>query len=877
MTGWEIALKALTPATKILSLLKKKLEGNFTIYKALHDAGIAQYGDFKDFYRKALGAMAPTTHPSVITIFDKKSIMNAFDESYRGVISQEQLHQFVLAQISADNFFSEFSISIGDDILIFQQYILKVILENLDPSTQYLANRITDMEEKVDDIKSDTDQTLRMVKEIYAAFKGGFPKVIDASKEVAIERGDFNEDIEDILTELAHKRNESVIRLLEGFRRRHWDKLSTKQRYKVDGNLAIAYTEMGDIENAAKYMVLLPDYLPSHEEALGLAAMGYALTDNIAKAQAFIQKAQAVNPFSPHAAVAKLISLPEIATISEIETILTDQLRANPMVALHAAMQLKDRGPEGRLKSMKLLESIDLIGMEETLVYYEVLDRKGAVITMIAVDEYLAMLKLLKPEIIHKLETARDLFTQSWQYFKETDLKKSKWDSLANRGVVNKLLGKRDEAEQDFLASLQQEKRFFTYHNLLEMYLQDGRDNAALVDEIRNSIKLTPAEHEEVLFMELNSLLKKGQTEQILTILEKADLGNGRETNYKVVFFSSLALVDLGRSDDALKISTDLADAHPSEIIPNFQAAHIASVLQKPDIANVYAEKLMTLLKGDEGQYLLEMIVTLLYNLARYDDVVKLLDCERFKNGHNGFTSNLVNSLVAVGRVGDAVALLEQLHDHNTPNLEALHFLINACDTAFDYATSEKYVAEGVKAFPDNGFFHGKMIAQSLRDRKPQEARGYLQKLSSAGWSVMRQLEALAVAIPSVGSNHWASGLEIAMELRNSDFINSDTNKGFIMLMENMRRNGYHKYLIDEIVVGSTVQLQATSGDFLVITIGDPQLIIKAMALDHPLAHQLIGCRVNDQVVINQMSYQVVRILGPDFTLWHDCKLRLGL
>jgi tetratricopeptide (TPR) repeat protein len=877
MTGWEIALKSITPASWVIKTIRNKMQGNYTMHKVLTAVGAADKGDFKAVYQKALTTLGPNTHPLVVKLFDRESMMDWFADSYHGKIEDSELQEHVYAQMSVNEEFALLREGIDDEIVAVKQHILAAILEEIDPKTRYICDLIQRVSEQLHDIKEDTGPTLEMVTKMYKMMTVTDPITITVPTEIKMVTGDFEGYIEDILEEIDLGRYESVIRLLGKYRAKYWERLSDEQRFKLDTNMALAHIAMGDTRKAAEYIIKLPEYKANSALAYGLAAMGYAYMDNPELTEGMALLAFSIDPHSPHAVVARILVLPPDADSSEFDRVLIKAPKDDVMVALYGAMYLKDLGAKARKQAMEMLETINLEPLKASLAYYEVIERKAVLATMIAIDEIVEGVMIVSASIRQQLTNALNWFDEAWDYYKETDLRKGKWNVLANRGVVKKVLGNTPEAERDFLAALQEQKHFFSYHHLLVIYMEEGRDNAALIEEIRDDMKLDPEQEQEVLFLELDNLLRNGKPDEVLKKLDGAKLGEGKEALFKREFFRSIAMKKKGQNQDALLIAVTLADAYPQDLMPNYQAADLAFAIGEPQFANNYMDKAIAAINGTEQSNLLEGIVSTLLDLQRFQDIINLLDRDSLKISINKFSGYLITALINVDLWGEAVELAEKCYNKDKPDHFCTRVMIEACERACDFEAAREYAENGIKHFPDEAFFYGKALGQLLREQKVDEVKFRLDQLSSKGWPIIRMMEVLAVAIPTSGHLNWNAGMQLAVQLRNGDLDNPESNRAYVKLIGTMRNNGMIETTEFEVKVGTKIILQALlDNEIKEIVIDDTGTLLNAVSSTDLHATKLIGCHIGSKVEIQGKEFKITRITPPLYTVLYDSIQRKG-
>jgi tetratricopeptide (TPR) repeat protein len=126
-----------------------------------------------------------------------------------------------------------------------------------------------------------------------------------------------------------------AIHLLTELRKRSWDQLSSRDRYRVEANLGRAQEKKGQVEEAARQYLKAKAHQPQDEEARSLEAMAFHLLGNRDEAFRLANAVLADYRYSMLAIAVAVRSAPSSMSFSEVERAVPAAAR-NAIDVLHA-------------------------------------------------------------------------------------------------------------------------------------------------------------------------------------------------------------------------------------------------------------------------------------------------------------------------------------------------------------------------------------------------------------------------------------------------------------------------------------------------------------------------------------------------------------
>jgi tetratricopeptide (TPR) repeat protein len=880
-SGWDLAINKFAPALPAVKTVRDYITNkSFTAHQFFQDMGLGtDKKDFNDIYYKAMAKL--NTHPDVVKVFKDTTIMSYFHDSFGGTITIKGFLDHIHAHLAVNPDLSHLQTAIEKDLDELLVCFLQTIFESMDPETQYTVGQIHA-------VKADTEELLRVRAQDRVSdlewrknfddklntLVGRMPTELSAGKAAYMSQEDFEDNIGPILEQLRKKRNKAAIDLLEVFKARKRDTLTAEQRFKIDFALGQAHLELGNNKEAIAFFVTLPDILPTNPDAMGFAAMGYALQHDGKLAEHYAQKGLMVSPGLPTAVVARVQTLSHSASLQELDGILEDADLTNPMIALNTAEWLVAKGLEHYRRALQIFENANVI--EGTLAWAEKLERMAILNAKIAIADFIACGNLLSDDARQRLANAELWLTNAREFYKDTDLRRIKWAITANRGVIRKMAGDYEGAKADLLVAFDEEKNFFLYHHLLVIDMEQGTVNRRLIQEARQHLQLSKEQDEELFIMELNGLLEDKNHREILRLLDERQYEEGDEIAIcKLNFFRSLALVNAGDVKGGLKVAKDTADKYPSNPQISHRTADLAIMVRDEKVAHEYASQAVKALGDDPANNILFPVVELCYQLGHYQEVIDMLDKPQFKNRWNRYIEYLVPSLERVGRQGEAVEIVEKFYDPEKPIAFCAQVLIHADERACDYERAFSTTRIAIKHFPEEPFFHGKELAYYIRSNDQRSQDKKLQELVVSNWPVDHRLQALFIAVVSAGQGHFLSGLNTALQMRNEHPDELAGHKGYLNFVMGLINNGFKGIVQLLVVPPCGVELQNAGGDKVNVIIDDSGTVLNAISSTSEKARALIGQMVGATVMLNGTHFQITKILSRFDVAFLDSKVRI--
>ncbi|MCP4548014.1 MAG: hypothetical protein GY835_16235 [bacterium] len=252
---------------------------------------------------------------------------------------------------------------------------------------------------------------------------------------------DVDTEIDEAFRYVRDGRPEITIDLLEKLKRRRWDRLSSRQRYRLLANLGTATLGTGQAETAGRYYIQAAKHQRLDEDARSLEAHGYLLLGDDKNAYELAVALCQDSPDLGRAQMVRVQAAPKELSFDELLDSVPNVARGRPQVAwaLHNRAVEHERlaDSERILREANAMPSWPSVGLAlgSTILQQE-LERitdffEGRIVT-------------------ERLSEAEELFTNVLEQIPKGDPEKLSFDAYLGRGTCRRYFGNLDQARADF-------------------------------------------------------------------------------------------------------------------------------------------------------------------------------------------------------------------------------------------------------------------------------------------------------------------------------------------------------------------------------------------------------------------------------------------
>lgn len=265
-----------------------------------------------------------------------------------------------------------------------------------------------------------------------------------ASSEIAMPAppnvSETHDEIDDAVKHIAQGRPDLTVDGLEKIKKRGWDRLTARERYRVVANLGNAkLAQQKPVEAGRKYIRTV-EYQPLDEEARCYEALGYLFLGDFGRARELALRICGEHPGLGRAHMIRIRTEPDETPLDDVLESVATAVRSHPEVALalyeRATTQNRLSDAEGFIRATDLDEWPALPLALGTVILQQELTRlrmslKGPILT--------------SPE---RLTQATMFLTQALEKLAADDPETFK--AYLNRGTCRRLLGNLSQAREDF-------------------------------------------------------------------------------------------------------------------------------------------------------------------------------------------------------------------------------------------------------------------------------------------------------------------------------------------------------------------------------------------------------------------------------------------
>jgi tetratricopeptide (TPR) repeat protein len=838
-----IVLKFFNQVLKIIGSaaqgLKKRISGSYEGYKALKGIGMGENGENANaLYNESLLDFEynHVKHPLLIKLFSEKTAREAFINEYYNN-SNDAFKNDLETNLNVRSKYNDLKnskIDLGNEIAEFRS-----VFESRVQSSQSVHQ-------------------ISLVKEI--------SKYIGTGIQVSEQSIDLSTYISEISSLRSQNKHGAVLSLLERFKEARWDKLPLEIKFKVTLHFGITYFEIDNKKEAAKYFIELLNYQINLGDAISYAALGFSLIGNYESAVKYANDALQINNRNENAYLALFFSNWNTLKAEDIDKLIPPEIQTLPGIAINIAM-LKEK--EGQYD-----EAFDIASK---------IDRDHQVIDSFKIDLsiYLASNRInsveskddfifnqLDDDAINSIKYAHDKFEEIWNKIKNTDLQESRSYVLTNKGVTNKMLADPKKAEQDFRASLNIRKTYFTYRHLLILKDEVPSEYDLILKEIE-AIELSNSEKQELQIFKANREIRNGKSEEILKEFID-ELPNVKDKEIYEKYISVIADIYLktGNLVESEKYIMESVQKFPEDPFGYFFLFRIFELKGDLEKAFQYLKKAQELISEKSARIIALTIAEVYIKYQNFDAVVDILRKVANVKKPSILTKKLLGAFFQSGRFNDALTLLKPLR-HKFPK-DA--FLVDIESSIFEsmtkYDESIASLQDYIRLVPEDKLLTVKLAINFYKKNDYPSAKELLDTISDFE-SLPIDIQ-FAIADTYIKSHQYEKGQEIAYSIRQKNFNNPMVHHKYLQLQVGAGDKGHEYYFPPKIIENCHVVLINENGKHIDYILVSSPRYANEISINENLSKLLIGKSVDNVVEIGEELFRVNSIMTKYTFAYHD-------
>lgn len=643
----------------------------------------------------------------------------------------------------------------------------------------------------------------------------------------------------------AYKPKEALDYLLD-LKSRLWNKANDRVKFRLIANIGASHLSLGNDKEASKHFIEAHQYEKS-EKSWSNLALGHLLLNELDEAEKAAKETLKINPTN-EAAYSVLIQClgdkyPLEKVIEEIPK--TRRSLSQVMSAFGHVAQKQGKYSEAIEWTKKSLEGKDANdnGIETKL------QLASELLESVLQGKSLAESEVLAGERKQRIEEAKVVLDDVWNILKDTQLRYLKIQCLGNRSLVNRILGHISQALIDLEDALELDpdnSRFLLLKASLLFEKKDFPSAKKLLESVIDKEESAPLLLAEILRSE-------GKLSEVVQMLK--DRLNKRLPESLAREFKRY-LIDVFLETKQLEEAEKLANTLDGDIPVNL--ASKASVLRsqgKNDEAQQELNKAKDLLKNKASSIELLSVAVEYYQLGKYEEAASFYARLADISVDNFITRKLLDCYYRVGNDQKTLEIVQALRKKNgiIKDLTELESSIN--EEIGDLQQAQQLCEEHLKQFPDDQSVKVRLAMVLFRQQKIKEVEELLkQGIDDSELSLPKRVQ-LAQIYSLV--NKSMESIKVLYEARRKFYGESEAHAKYIALFFN-REKGLD-FSAAKVAVDTAVCVEEKSGNkqwYVIEDRKDSDPRNKELNPSHPLAKQLLGKKVGDEVLLLSSDIQ---------------------
>jgi len=727
------------------------------------------------------------------------------------------------------------------------------ILERIHEKLEFIYDLAVETRDSVNEMKEEL-RSLSITVGGQSGFSNttGRISAVGAENMVADESKLYDKQLDFLRRLRKDRKAQTALEELKLMEAKNWEEFDQELRYKVVVNIAVALLSLGRTDEAGQYLVKLEQIEFRNTDVYGFLALGYAISNNkaafdgLAKDQGE-QLQEDSNFWLAYLNLYKAILSPE-----QLDEIIPESLRNTPEILFAIGEALLDAGDEnkGFSKFDQALEALGEDISQRWNLQCVIATRKLLVIAPLEKIAFRAFTSSDKEEI----QKLVDLLTESWEYIVGTEMAKSAWHILLNRGVAYRALDNPIAAELDFEQAWQLANNFPSYKNLVLQYIDSAQlEKGQKLIELKNVENLKDFSRLDYSMLAVRLVLATGDKESVsLTLRDQLGKSTGDDRRW-ILDLVITGLFEQGAFEEAYPFIQSLIGEFAESPHGYLAMATYLRRIQKDEEANGFLEKTYQMMaEKQKPEWMWYLLSEEYYQIRNYDKAVECLahvykpgtdnDVARrfalaiFYKGDYAFAETVCHEIIGVSNNSVlAHEILFRIYENLGRNDDASNIIW-------------RYLEVGKETALDHFRFLGIKFFHSLNDL--DNVRKLISNVNDPYRFRLSQIFAIAQMHLMYGQA--SKGLDIAYEARIRHLESAKTHDLYVHLL--MSGLGESKEEMYPEVVGNNTSVEVTDQASKSITylITEDERLTGSNILrrENALSRFLIGKKIGDVISI---------------------------
>ena len=675
---------------------------------------------------------------------------------------------------------------------------------------------------------------------------------LDISPSAAIEK-EHRSAIDNAKDLLKNNKPQSAIDSLENLKQGIWTYASQTVKFSILTNIAAAQFALRKEQEAAMLVLEAFQYNPEDEIALSNRASAHAVLGATKEAEKYVEKTLEKNPVNAQVyAILVEISTDE-ETLEEVIAKVPEYLQEKPQIAYAISNIAKHR--ENLEEARKWRETVVANDDENMPDFKAAL--AAILIEQVTDDDFAVSTNQLSDSQTEQLEKAIDLLTEAWNSVADTELRAVRTGWIINRSMAQRLLDNSKAAIKDLdtaLLIMEQPDPILLKNKAIFAFEQGEEKNAI---EFAEKILSAPETPEAPILLAGILFVYERYNEAIKTLNDFLTANPSTELKEDANRLLTQIYIADKRFEEAQQISTIMMESSPTSVLNLVNAARVSSATEESEKALSQLKEAYNLAQSSDVFQEIFELANELGKHEQFKEAAVLYEKLADTNLDSQWTQLLLYSYYRSGETAKALGICQRLCEkHGTlENTSKIEYEIYK--EIGDLNQAVVIGKEYLKAFPDD--LNVQMDMAHLHYRLGN-IEAYKRQLEGQFDLKNMPLQSCInlVYLHKIASKP-ESALDIMYETRRMHSKSPDVHLGYFGLFLGFREQLDELLHPTQVRIGTAVCLDKAGETnwHIIEKRDDANPMRNELDVNDPLAQQLLGKTVNDEVVLRETPFGV--------------------
>lgn len=590
---------------------------------------------------------------------------------------------------------------------------------------------------------------------------------------------EYSKDIAHILIKRENLNFQEAITDFETLRQRSdkWERMTSKNKYKILANLGILHLDIQKNKEAAQYFVDALTYQPENENALGLMTLAQALKNHKEDFYIYFNRTIEKNPENENAYMGLILIEGKNKSFEEIIKSIPSKLLSE---SKSIALSLGDLA----YQKQELEKSIQWFERVLNSNQLDWLAKPLLIITKLELFQKNNLFQIQTKQLNAHQKQELEQYLQELESTLEKGNNSTNPNIIYNIGVLKDYLGRTDEAVQDIELALREDSENpLMSKTLAKIYIENKHPDKAipLLEKLKDK---TLPDIDSLLFLAI-AYKTHQEWDKAITLLgdisKRTELSEIQKKNIYFELIDNLKRKgDYNEAINILDTRKDILD----EFSFNFFKATILQKIDKIKEAKKYASQAFDNISPNTLSQELEGLFYLLYDLQDFQKVIELSSKLVVTDIYSPFNQLVMNAYEKIGKRTQALEMAESFYA-KYKDLFLLHMIISNYELIGDKQKITHYLNDYLSVHPDTDLVKLKLAQIYFSQGEKNELQKTLSSIENYKYLTIKQQFQYAYFLAYVGQI--CESLEIVYQLRKKNINDEEVHELFLGFHSDVR------------------------------------------------------------------------------------------